>query len=109
MMFAASTTRPVSAGKGGSAASAGARLNSIGMASARTINATTFNATTFTRPSELDLGRFLGALARGELGHRQRGAVEERSPDHRREDAQRRVELAHRLDIVAPRHRDAGL
>src|SRR4029077_4705845 len=131
--FAASTTRPVSAGKAGSAAiakesgksqakipSTAARRASGAIAhrgfppprfakacTTRLNSRITVAPSTHTELSELHLRWLLGSFRGGEFGHRLRRTIKGRGPEHRREGAQRRVELAHRIDVIAPCHRDA--
>ena len=59
--------------------------------------------------SELHLRRRLRAFVGGEFRHRLVAAEDGLRPEHGREGAQRRVIGPHRLDIVAPRDRDAVL
>src|SRR4029079_4591024 len=59
--------------------------------------------------SELDLRWRLRCVACGKFRHWLVAAGRRRSPDHARKGTQLSIVGAHRLDIVAPRHRDAVL
>src|SRR5262245_50595195 len=105
-MPASSTTRPVNAGKS-SAATAG--TTSANQAAAHNAARDTARPSARIEPLELHLRVALGILADGELLHRLVALVERRRPDHAGKGAQFGVVGAHRLDVVAPRHRDAVL
>src|ERR1700677_1756205 len=59
--------------------------------------------------SELNLRRLFGAFGGGALGQRLVARKRGFRPEHGWESAQRGIVSAHRLDVVAPRYRDAVL
>src|SRR5262249_7533834 len=108
---AASTTRPVSAGKFcAPAGAASATSVSAAASTLRMVAAMPMALSVCSRaPSELDLRVAPDVLGDREFRHRLAARVERLRPEHARNGAQLGVVDAHRLDVVAPRHRDAVL
>src|SRR5262245_12634539 len=116
-ILASSTTRPLSVGNSSAAAEKASSSPHSAGTSARPSPPSPRDDRMLARKelptrigrSELHLRRPGHVLGHREGLHRLFAPVQRRGPDHARERAQLRVVLPHRVDVVAPRHRDAIL